>query len=378
MPLDIEHIELDEKDLGLDVTSTFNEKPKLPFEDNQEEIEVELDKTSEEKQKEKPKEEIIELDPEEPSEETKEKVKKEDKPKARQENREEDISVDYKSVSDYLIESGIFSDFEGREEFDYSEDGFKELLKEQALAKAKEEYDKLTEDLSEDTIELIEFFKNGGNLSELAQVESEIQDWESADVADEDIAEQVIRANYSQKGKSKDWITKHIARVKDEGSEAFQAEAEESKTELANAAKEDKKRQIETVKQAEEKKNFQIQQFNQSIAKTVNSDESFTKDSERKKLIDFLSLNKKLKNGQIVNELQIKLYEVQNDPKKYIELGKFLQDIDGYKSKVEKKATTQAAKKTFLKLKDRSSTSQANSHLPSASSGVKTKSPFEI
>lgn len=377
MPLEIEHIELDEKDLGLDVTSSFNEKPKAPFASNDEEIEVELEDTIDNKAKEKKEEEVIELDLEEPSIQPEIKGKEEGKQKGKDEPKE-DISVDYKSVSDYLIESGVFSDFEGREEYDYSEDGFKELLKEQALAKAKEEYEKLTEDLSEDTVELIEFFKNGGNLSELAQIESEIQDWETADVADEDIAEQVIRANYSQKGKSKDWITKHIARVKDEGSEAFQSEAEESKTELANAAKEDKKRQIEAVKQAEEKRAFQINQFNQSIAKTVNSDESFTKDSERKKLIDFLSLNKKLKNGQVVNELQIKLYEVQNDPKKYIELGKFLQDIDGYKSKVEKKATTQAAKKTFLKLKDRSSTSQVNSQMPSTSSGVKTKSPFAI
>lgn len=371
--MEFKTIELDENDLGVDVTSNFNQKSVSPLESESDDIEIDVDETPEDNQNPdnttpKPKvkpEEKLELEVEEPKEKEKE-------------EKQEETPLDYKEVTDYLISTGIFEDFEGKDEFDYSEEGFKELLKEQVTAKAQEAFEGLTEGLSEETIELIEFFKNGGDLATLAKTQEEIQDWESADVSDEDIAESVIRANYSQKGKSKEWITRHITRLKDEGSEAFTAEAEESKTELANSAKELKTRQLEEVKQAKEKRDFQIQQFNQSIAKQINSDTSFTKDSERKKLIEFLSLNKQLKNGNVVNELQIKLYEVQNDPKKYIELGKFLQDIDGYKSKMEKKATTQAAKKTFIKLKDRTSTTQAKSLLPSTSSTVKSKSPFEF
>ncbi len=379
MPLDnYEVIEIDDQELGAvsssDAVSNFNpdkkesqEKPNTTSEESTiDDVEVDIVEGETSEETETPKEEVKVTSEKKEKTPVKEEVK----------NKEIAESIDFKAITDVLIEEGIFSDFEEKDSIEYTPENFKELLKEQAISKAKEEYDNLLADFDEETLKFIEYSKNGGDLISLAQTQRQIQDVEEADITDEGVAEEVISANYEAKGKNQKWIKSYIQTLKDKGDEAFKEEAEDSKKELLELNKEEKERQMNSAKQAEEKRTFMITQFNNDIKKTINSDTSLTS-GEQKKLESFLTLNKKLKNGTIVNDLQIKLYEVQNDPKKYAELGKFLQDIDKYKQDLEKKATKEVTKKTLNILKSKSSTTQANSYLPETKT-VKSKNPFAI
>lgn len=371
---EIEEIEIDEKDLGIaDVTSSFNpEKNPVSPKNIEEEIEVEIEGEKKELKEEK-KEEELSLEVEE--KEVKKPLKKEKKEEVSEIKKDIEETEFFKQATEFLISEGIFEDFAEKDQIEYNEDTFKNLLKEQAVSKAKEEYEKLTEGLSDQEKELIDFFKGGGNLSQLATYQKDIEDYNEADTDDEDTAEQLIRINYTNKGKSEKWVKSFIESLKDRGS--LKEEAEESKVELVKEAEEEKERYKNSVKQAQEEYQFKIEKTNSDLTKYVNSDSSLTS-AEQKKLLNFLKLDKKLKNGNIVNELQIKLYEVQNNPQQYIELGKFLQDIDGYKNKVQKEADKKATLKSFNILRGKSSMNQSSATLPSASSGVKSKSPFEF
>lgn len=286
--------------------------------------------------------------------------------------------VDFKGLKDFLVQSEIWKDFEGAEDFEYTEENFKALWKAQADNAVKEYLNEEKSSFGEAANQLIDYLKSGGTVEDFASNYSQQIDIASIDTSEENGQEEVIKQYY----KSIDWpdakIKKHIERLKDYGAEDFKEEAEDCKSKLV---KEIEAQRAEMVKEQEEiakDRKLRIEKFNNSVRDAIYKDEDLA-DREKKELDKFVFDYKyKDENGNKWSDFAVKWNEINTDAKKYQKFLKFVKDIDSYekKSVTEKKEKKEAF--SFLKkgtnlLEGASSQSPVKDKKPNSPPGFKFK-----
>jgi len=249
--------------------------------------------------------------------------------------------VDFKGLKDFLVSSEIWKDFEGSEEFEYSEENFKALWKAQAENSVGEILNEERAKFGDTANQLIEYLKSGGTVEDFAGNYSQQLDVAAIDLSDEDGQEEMIKQYY----KSIDWpdtkIKKYIERLKDSGSDDFKEEAEDCKTKLV---KEIEAQRAEMVKEQEEiakDRKLRIDKFNSSVRDAIYKDPDLA-DREKKALDEFIfDYKHKDENGNKWSEFAVKWQEINKDPNKYQKFLKFVKDIDSF----EKKSVTEKKEK---------------------------------
>jgi len=285
--------------------------------------------------------------------------------------------VDYKEITNYLIEEGLWTDFEDRENIDLTGENFAELWKLQAKEAAKKELGEEKAAYGSSANELMEYLKAGGTIETFAQNYNTQKDIDSISTEDADGQEQLIREYYSAMGKDKKWIDKQVNRLKDEGEDEFKSEAEESKKELLKIINEERQAMIQEQQAIAEDNRLKAERFNSSLKKEIYSDSELA-DREKKEMDKFLfqAAYEDKNTGQKFSAFGVKYNEIVADPKKYYKFIKFVKDIDSFeeKSKTEKEVT----KKNWNFLKGSAQTlSDAKSAEPvKADKGKKTIPAF--
>lgn len=307
---------------------------------------------------------------EDPKEEKKEEVK-EEKPKEVTEEEKAQTSGILKSTVNYLIEKGIWKDFDKRDEIEFTDELYADLSATQAEARVTELFEELVDSTGDYGKAIISHIKNGGNPDEIIDLFKEQKQIQAFDVSSESGQKSLIERYYTDvvgwnKAKIDEFIT--FKQTKEDGLESEAKEVQEKfdglySKQLKQLQEDEKQKEKQLIKQQEE--------YKTALSKEIDTFENFTEKDRKLVKNSLLKFDKKLKDGTKVNDFYVKFYEIQNNPKDYVELVHFVMDKEGYNKKVNAKKGTEAVEKSWNFVKGNSSITKKLSDTPSPNDQTK-------
>lgn len=274
-----------------------------------------------------------------------------------EEKEEEEEAVDagavttvLKNTVDYLVNQGLWVDFEGRENLEITEEVYAELAAKQAQHTAYEIVNELIDSTGAYGKAIISHIKNGGNPDEIIDLFKEQKSIESIDTSTEDGKQAKIEKYYSEVlGWKPQKVEKLVRRLIADGEiETEFADVEEQFNEYYNK----KLEAIEEERKAVEFENKRKQEvFVNSIKEALDEDPSLNAREKQIIASSILDFRHNLGNGQKVNDFYVKFAEMQADPKKYIKLVRFVMDGDNYEKQIQVQEKSKAAKEIFSFIK---------------------------
>lgn len=271
--------------------------------------------------------------------------KKDKKVEEKQEKKITSSDVDYKGLKNFLIENGTWQDFEGSEDLDLDEDTFQRLWEAQAENKAKLFVQEEVAQFGDTASSLIDYLKAGGNVETFLDNHNQQLDIASIDTTEEAGQEKVISTFYESIGKSKDWIKKQINRLKDEGEDSFKEEADDCKAKLKEELDSQREELIQEQRAIQRERQLQVEAFNKNLRSAIYTDAE-SAEREKKELDKFLFDYKyQDEGGTKYSEFYKKFIEIQQDPKKYHKLVRFVKDFENFEDKKKTEKVVKA--KTF-------------------------------
>jgi len=257
--------------------------------------------------------------------------------------------VDYKSLTDFLIETEVFKDFDGRDKFDYSSENFQALWKAQADNTVKELIAEERGQFGGAANQLIDYLKDGGTVEDFTANYSQQIEISSLDTSSSDGQEKAIKEYYKSLNWKDEKIKKHLERLKDSGEDDFKEEAEDCKTKLVEAIEEERVAMLKEQEAVAQDKKIRSENFNKAVREAIYKDTDLA-DREKKELDKFI-YDYKFQDGQgnKYSEFMVEMNKINQDPKEYAAFLKYVKNRGNYQDK--KIAEKEAVKKTFNFLK---------------------------
>lgn len=309
---------------------------------------VDLDLIEEENEEEE--EKIVTETPEQKAikEAAKKSAEKVEEPK-KVEDKTEVLSV-LKTTVDYLIESGQWQDFEGREDLDVTEEVYANLVREQDQLRVKGMFEELVDSTGPFGKAIIEFVKNGGSPDEIIDLFKEQKQVESISIDAIDGQKDMIKHYYTEvMGWKPEKVEKYISQLMLSGE--VENEAKETKELFSNFYKKEAERlNKERGEYAAQQKQAEVE-FETNIRNTIKDRKDLSL-SERKTVEDYLlSYDQRLPNGNMVNKFYVNFAKMQANPADYVDLVLFTMDKQKFMQKVQTQEKTKAAAETFKFIK---------------------------
>lgn len=310
------------------------------------------EKDAEEVAEEKPEEKPEKVDKKAPvaTEEEVEEEKSEEKEEEEEAVDAGAVTTVLKNTVDYLVNQGLWVDFEGRENLEITEEVYAELAAKQAQHTAYEIVNELIDSTGAYGKAIISHIKNGGNPDEIIDLFKEQKSIDSIDTSTEDGKQAKIEKYYSEVlGWKPQKVEKLVRRLIADGEiETEFADVEEQFNEYYNK----KLEAIEEERKAVEFENKRKQEvFVNSIKEALDEDPSLNAREKQIIASSILDFRHNLGNGQKVNDFYVKFAEMQADPKKYIKLVRFVMDGDNYEKQIQVQEKSKAAKEIFSFIK---------------------------
>jgi hypothetical protein len=258
------------------------------------------------------------------------------------------------NTTKYLIEKGIWQDFEGSDTLDIDEDTYAELAAKQTEEKVNSLFSELIDSTGDYGRAIISHIKEGGNPDEIIDLFKEQKYTESIDTSTPEGQVNIIGKYYNEVlGWKPERIQKHLQRIiADDDVEAESSEIEDKYKEHYQ----EQLAQIEGERMMHKERNLERQkEFVTGIKSSLAETEYTTKERQ---LIEQALLNVKKTDMGPITDFNLKFAELQKDPKKLIDLVYYVMDQDGFKKRVNTKAETKVAEKTFSFIKGNSSISK--------------------
>lgn len=251
-----------------------------------------------------------------------------------------------KSTVDYLIDKGLWLDFEGREELEVDDKTYGELVAKQDEARLNKLFNELIDSTGDYGKAIINHVKAGGNPEEIIDIFKEQKQIENFDVSNEDGQKALISKYYSEVLNWKsEKINRHITTLI--GSNELETEVSDIKTLYDEYSQKelDKINQEQIVYQNKQK---EIEDnFKNNITSTISSKKDLT-EKERKVLqSSILDYKHKLPTGQVVSDFYLKFAEIQANPNTYVDLVSFVMDKQNYLKKLSTEIKNKEVDKAF-------------------------------
>lgn len=269
-----------------------------------------------------------------------------------------EVSATIGKTVEYLISKGIWKDFDGREEIEWTEELYAELAEAQTKAQVEELYTQKKAAAGDYGQAIIEYIENGGDPDQVIDLFKEQKAIQQFDISSDEAKEELISKYYKDVlGWKPDRVKRALTALHSE-EDGLETEARDIKEKYDAQYRE----QLEVLqyqqaaaRQQEEKKK---KAFEDNLSKVI---ESQPFDDGRKSRIKsaLFRFDRQLPDGQVVNELYMKFAELQNDPKQYVEFAEWVLDRENY---IQRRATELAntvAEKTFKFVKGGGSKSKA-------------------
>jgi hypothetical protein len=298
--------------------------------------------------------EVEDEDEDEKEEEDKPKKAKKEKAEAAPKEEETESNADVKSVLkstvDYLVQTGAWADFDGREEMDIDEETYAKLVAEQDKHRVQTMFSELVDSTGPFGKAIIDYVKNGGNPDEIIDLFKEQKSVDSINIEEADGQKELVKHYYTEvMGWKPEKADKYIANLAISGElgpeaqevkDLFKSYYEKEATRLNKEQDAFKQQQIEAEKA-----------FEENIRTTVRTRKDLTP-AEKKMIEDYaLSYDQRLPNGQMVNKFYVNFAKMQSNPEDYIDLMLFVMDKQKYNQKIATKEKTQATAEAFKFIK---------------------------
>jgi hypothetical protein len=257
------------------------------------------------------------------------------------------VNVVLKNTIDYLVDSGFWQDFEGREDLEITEEIYADLAARQSQAAAYEIVNELIDSTGDYGRAIIGHIKNGGNPDDVLDIFKEQKEVEQIDTSTNEGKQSKIEKYYKEVLHWKpEKVNKHIKRTIED--DELDTEFEEVNT----MYEEHYQSRLEEINQETEKQKQQElvrkERFKTSIRSAIHSNSEFTEREKRVIENSILDFRHKLDNGQRVNDFYLKFAELQSNPETYIDLVNYVMNgKDSIVSKIKKQEETAANKKVF-------------------------------
>lgn len=299
--------------------------------------------------------EEVEDDDDEDEEEDEEEKKPKKAPKKAPEKEEakkeeveqtQEVHSILKHTADFLIESGIWEDFEGREDLEMTQENYAKLVAEQDKRRVENMFSELVDSTGPFGKAIIEYTKNGGNPDEIIDLFKEQKSVESINIEETDGQKDIIKHYYSEVlGWKPEKIEKYMSNL------MLSNELENEATEVKELFQQFYKKEAERLNSEREeftKKQKEAEEAFEGNIKTSIRDRKDLTTSEKRQVEEYLlSYDQRLPNGNLVNKFYVNFAKMQANPSDYIDLVLFVMDKQKFVEKVAIKEKSQAASKAF-------------------------------
>jgi len=281
---------------------------------------------------------------EEASEESEEESEEEEK------SDSSDVKGILKSTVEYLIQSGAWQDFEGREDLDIDEDTYAKLVAQQDSLRVSSMFEELVDSTGPFGKAIIEFVKNGGQPDEIIDLFKEQKQVEAIPLDSVDGQKELIKHYYSEVlGWKPERVEKQIGGLI--LSNELENEAKEVKDLLKSyygkeADRLNKDQEDFVAKEKEKEKTFES-----NIRNTIKERKDLSL-AEKRTVEDYLlSYDQRLPNGNLVNKFYVNFAKMQANPQDYVDLVMFVMDKQKFVNKVATQEKSKAAAEAFKFIK---------------------------
>lgn len=274
----------------------------------------------------------------------------------------EEVKTVLKNTTNFLIEKGIWADFEGREDLELDEETYAELSLKQAESQVQELFSELLDSTGDYGKAIISHIKNGGNPDEIIDIFKEQKQVENLDITKANNAEGLIEKYYSEVvGWSEQKIKRYLDTLKadEDGISTEAAEVQQKFEEIYNEQLKEITAQQEREKQQREAEN---RKYLSKLSETIDSFEDFTEEDKKIVKNSVFKTTKKI-NGVPVNEFFAKFYEIQKDPKQYVKLVHFVMAPDKYEGKIQSKEQKNVTAKQWNFVKGNAAVKNTNTQV---------------
>lgn len=283
-----------------------------------------------------------------------EKVKAEAEAKAKAEKEAEDkdkvpaeqINAVLKNTVDYLVKTGQWVDFDGRENLEMTEEVYADLVSQQDEYRVTDMFDKLVDSTGAYGKAIINHIKNNGNPDEIIDIFKEQNKVNQIDTSTEAGKQSLIEKYYTEVlGWKPDKVQKTIKRLitDDEIGTEF--------TDTKDLYEKHYAKQLAEVNKAandqKEAEKVRTKQFTDSIKAAIDEDTTITPQQKAILASNVLDFKHKLADGRKVNDFYVKFAEMQANPKEYVRLVQFVMNREAYEKQRDLEKTTKIAKDTF-------------------------------
>lgn len=270
-----------------------------------------------------------------------------------------------KAKAEGLIERGIWKEFDGMDDFEWTDENYGELAVAQAQWSAQEVFEEMVDQTGKYGKTIFQHIKNGGNPDEIITLFKEAKRIENFDISDESGQERLVREYYKN---VLTWSDQKISRFVNSAidNKSLKDEATEVKTLLEQEIQKQVKQTTADQEASVERQKQVEKEWADNITRALKSREDIP-DKEKKEIQqNLLTYNQKLADGRVVNKFTIDFMKLQQDPQKYIDLVLFVQNPEKYIQKIAKTQGKEEAKKAWSFIKGNNSLSRntGTSHTP--------------
>lgn len=254
----------------------------------------------------------------------------------------------YKSMTDYLVQSGKWLDFDEREKMEFTDETFAQLVEKQDEFRLDQMWDKKIAGLGPYAQAIIDYEAKGGKAEDLISQFKAQEEAKQYDISTKDNQLAFIR-NYYQKelGWKKDRVDKHVTLLELAGDDNIAAHATDLKADydvVYNSRIEQMRNQQTTFRQEQERREME---YATAITQAISSRNDLSA-QEKQYFVDFaLKYNTQLPDGRMVNQAYVKLAQIQSNPELYTRFLEFIDNPEKFTQKISQQEETKATKKAF-------------------------------
>ena len=263
---------------------------------------------------------------------------------------DEDVKDFLQKRGELLIKKGEWVDFEGREDFEWTEENFAQLEIDQRKHQKEQMVEEILNSFGPTGREIAQYTANGGNPDDLIDIFKEQQRVENLTVDTEE-AQKAVVLKYETEflGKKPERVKKYIdSLIADKDLKDAANEAKEAmEANLAEQATQLQEQQEAVVKQQQQKQKADIQRFSNDVSNVINADKSITPEEKAQLLKVLTKYDKRLPNGTPVNEFYNKFAEFKKDLKNYVKFVRFVMNPEKYEKGLTNKGKTDAVEQSF-------------------------------
>lgn len=263
---------------------------------------------------------------------------------------DDDVKDFLQKRAELLIKKGEWVDFEGREDFEWTEDNFAQLELDQRNYQKQKMSEEILDSFGPVGREIATFTANGGNPDDLIDIFKEQQRVENLSVDTED-AQRAVVLKYEVEflNKKPERVKKYIdSLVADKDLQAAATEAKEAmESALTEQATELQEKQEAIVKQQQQKQKAEIQRFSNDVSAIINADKSIPTDEKSQLLKVLTKFDKRLPNGTPVNEFYNRFAEFKKDLPNYVKFVRFVMNPEKYTKSLKNEGKTAAVEQQF-------------------------------